>query len=273
MTSVVVWPNYEVPGHPAVWVTSDSRISRAEGEPLIEDGAKLFGLPVVCRGVGEDKFFSDIYFAHSFGYCFAGSTLMGQNAYLAIAPLLTTLISTERYIPSMDDVATFVFRFLCRTFDAFKVRVAAGALFEASLFGWCHVRRSLQIWHFHPNDSSGTWEMTRSNVSPLEAGAFLYLGSYKDRVVPLVCDAMAEDNGLQRAPRRVVQQLIADSSFPSIGGDEQLAIANEYGFQAYTLLRPVERGKPQAYLSYLGIELTDENALVGRARVGGPGMT
>lgn len=151
-----------------MWVTSDSRISRAEGEPLIEDGAKLFGLPVVCRGVGEDKFFSDIYFAHSFGYCFAGSTLMGQNAYLAIAPLLTTLISTERYIPSMDDVATFVFKFLCRTFDAFKVRVAAGALFEASLFGWCHVRRSLQIWHFHPNDSSGTWEMTRSNVRQLQ---------------------------------------------------------------------------------------------------------
>lgn len=272
MTSVVVWPNYEVTGSPAVWVTSDSRISRAEGEPLIEDGAKILGLPVVCRGIGEDKFFSDIYFAHSFGYCFAGSTLMGQNAYLAIAPLLTTLISTERYIPSMEDVATFFFRSLCRTFDAFKVRVGAAAFFEASLFGWCHVRQSLQIWHFHPTDSSGTWEMARSNVSPLEAGAFLYLGSYKDRVVPLLCDAMDADNGLQRAPRRVVQQLIADGSFPSIGGDEQLAIANAYGFQAYSLLRPVERGKPQANLSYLGIELTDENASVGRARVGGPGI-
>lgn len=272
MTSIVIWPNYEVPGRPAVWVAGDSRISRSEGGILIEDGAKLLGLPVVCRAPGEDNFFSEIYFAHSFGYCFAGSTLMGQNAYLAIAPLLTTLVSPERYVPSMEDIATFVFTFLRRTFDAFKVRAAAGAFFETALFGWCHVKKSLEIWHFRPDDSTGIWEMTVKRVADIQRGTFLYLGSYKDRVVPLLQQAMATDNALQRAPRQIVQNLIRDDSFPAIGGDEQLAIANEYGFQAYTLAKPVEPGKPQGHLTYLGIELTNENASVGRTRVGGPGM-
>lgn len=272
MTSIVVWPN-KTSGRPAIWVASDSRVSRPEGGLLIEDGAKIFGLPVVCRGVGADGFFSDIYFAHSFGYCFAGSTLMGQNAFLTLTPLLTTLISSERYVPSMHDVALFMLRFISRTFDEYKSRAAGGAFFEAALFGWCHAKKALEIWHFKPSDESGVWEMTLEQIVSSESGTFLYLGSYKEHAVSLLKQAIANDNEAQRAPRRVVQNLIRDESLPLIGGEEQLAIANEFGFQAYALVRPVEHGKPQAYMSYLGVELTNEIASVGRAQVGGPGMT
>jgi hypothetical protein len=238
----------------------------------MEDGAKIFGLPVVCRAVGPDKFFTDIYFAHSFGYCFAGSVTMGQNSYLAMAPLLTTLISEERYIPSLEDVASYAQRFLTRSFDAYKTHVAESALFEAALFGWCHVTKALEMWHFRPIDSTGVWQMTKEHVTPITRGAFLYLGSHKGRVIPKLQEAMANDNAMQRAPRRVIQELIRDESYPEIGGAEQLAIANEYGLQAYSVLQPPEPGKPQGHLSYLGIELRDDNAAVGRARVGGPGM-
>lgn len=271
MTSIVVWPNYEVPGAPAIWVAGDSLVSNPDGSTLIEDAAKLLGLPVVCRGMGPDKFFSEIYFAHSFGYCFAGSTLMGQNAYLALAPLLTSLISPQRYIPSMEDIATFVLRFLRRTFNAYKIRVAAQARFEAALFGWCHARSNLEIWHFRPEFTNGVYEMGACRHHAT-MGTFLYLGSGKESVQKLLQEAITTDNSSQRVPRRIVQALINDPCYPQIGGNEQLAIANQYGFQIFPLLKPREMGKPMGYMTYLGMELSDENAIVGEAWVGGPGM-
>ena len=173
----------------------------------------------------------------------------------------------------MEDVAVFVLKFLSRTFDQYKIRVAANAFFEAALFGWCHATGSLEAWHFRPELKGGLWEMAVQRFSSPKSGDFLYLGSYKERISPLLREAMGKANGLsERAPRRVVQALIGDESYPLIGGDEQLAIANQHGFQPYTLLRPRVAGKPQAYMSYLGIELSDENAMVGQARVGSPGM-
>ncbi|MBD2135236.1 MULTISPECIES: hypothetical protein [unclassified Sphaerospermopsis] len=60
---------------------------------------------------------------------------------------------------------------------------------------------------------------------------------------------------------------IGDDKYPSIGGDLQLGIANQYGFQPYLIC------KPEAYFSYLGYELYQDIKTVGYARVGLPAMT
>jgi len=276
VTSIVVWPNFELPNAPSMWVVGDTLVSGAAGQPLIGDAAKIFGLSVVCRAPGAQGFFSEVYFAHSFGYCFAGSTLMGQNSYLAIAPLLSNLISATRYVPSMSDVADFTMRYVGRAYDQYKVRAAAQATFEVCLFGWCHREQSLEAWHFCPDLIKGELKMTSTRYSSMRFSDFVYLGSHKDRASKLLKEAFGQSAqpGLpaQRAPRQVVQSLIDDEAYPEIGGDQQLAIANEHGFQPYTLLRPRVRGRPEAYMSYLGVELSDENSSVGEARVGGPGM-
>lgn len=259
-----------------MWVVGDTLVSGVEGQPLIGDAAKILSLPVICRAPGSEGFFSEEYFSHSFGYCFAGSTLMGQNSYLAITPLLSNLISVNRYVPSMRDVAEFTMTHLGRAYDQYKVRAAANAAFEVCLFGWCHRENSLEAWHFFPELKHGEWKMTSARHTAMAFGDFIYLGNHKDRASELLKEAFARsgqpDVSSQRAPRRVVQNLIDDDTYPAIGGDQQLAIANQHGFQAYTLLRPRVRGRPEAFMSYLGIELSEENSSVGEARVGGPGM-
>src|SRR5438552_8653485 len=137
MTAIAIWCNHEIVESPNLWIAADSRVIAARGSILIEDAAKLFGLPVVCRLPDSQGFFSNVYYAHTYGYCFAGSTLMGQNAYLAVTPLLSNLISPTSYVPSLADVANYLLSYLRLTFDGYKERVGDHAMFEVALFGHC----------------------------------------------------------------------------------------------------------------------------------------
>lgn len=275
MTSIVVWPNFELPQAPSLWVVGDTLVSSA-GKPLIGEAAKIFSLPVICRAPDLQGFFSEEYFSHSLGYCFAGSTLMGQNSYLALAPLLSNLISASRYVPSMMDIAEFTMRHLERAYNQYKVQAATRAAFEVCLCGWCYRENSLEAWHFYPELGDGEMRMTSTRYTSMAFGDFIYLGSHKDHASRLLKEAFAQPSepgaSSQRAPRRIVQNLIDDETYSEIGGDQQLAIANQHGFQAYTLLRPKAPGSPEAFMSYLGVELSVENSSVGEARVGGLGM-
>lgn len=139
MTAIAIWLNSEDLRNPAWWVAGDSRITTSGGNA--DDGVKVFSLPVICRTADSEGYFSELAYAHSFGYCFAGSTIMGQNSYLALVPLLSNLISVSGYRPSMEEVAQYVHRYLRTTFDSFKLVAGRGALFDAALFGYCHHMR------------------------------------------------------------------------------------------------------------------------------------
>ncbi|HET9359883.1 MAG TPA: hypothetical protein VFO58_09035 [Vicinamibacterales bacterium] len=276
MTAIAIWLNDEEPKHPTLWIVADSRISGASAAPLIEDGAKIFSLPVVCRAPGQDGFFSRISYTHSFGYCFAGSTLMGQNAYLALVPLLGNLAARADYVPSMADVASYVHRYLLHTFDDFKSKVGESAMFEVAIFGHCGRTNRLTAFHVEPGrDEAGTWTLKCSEREDIQVGHPLYLGADKSRMMERFAAALgsaAPGRPLSRMPRYVIQDCISDESLPSIGGDVQLGIANSFGFRALALVKPRVYGKPEAYISYLGRELTPDLAQLGEALVAGPAM-
>ena len=105
---------------------------------------------------------------------------------------------------------------------------------------------------------------------------FLYLGDKKALLSKTIADAF---NGqdipgrpVSRIPRYVIQDHIDDDTFPTIGGDIQLAIANKFGFQPFLLCKPRVQGQSAAFMSYLGRELTTDLATVGPTRVGTPGI-
>ena len=77
---------------------------------------------------------------------------------------------------------------------------------------------------------------------------------------------------LSRRPRFVVQDHISRKVFPSIGGSLQLGIANKFGFYAFPLVKPLEKGG--AVISYLGHELKYGSGLqyVGEALVASQAM-
>lgn len=276
MTAIAIWCNEENVNTPSIWVAADSRVTSPNRAILVEDAAKVIGLPILCRSPGSNGFFSNTYYEHTIGYCFAGSTLMGQNSYLGFAPMLSNLISPTLYRPSMSDIARHVLTLLRMTFDEYKLRVGQGAIFEAAIFGFCPQSNELSTYHFHPKMIDGVLQMTSTAHVRMRPHDFVYLGDDGETMRANITRAFAEKDTpgrpVSRIPRYVIQDRIDDESSESIGGDIQLGIADQFGFRPLTLCKPRVNGQPAAYMSYLGRELTDDIGYVGEAMVGIPGM-
>lgn len=273
MTAIAIWLNEERPEYPALWVAADSRVTAHSG--VLDDGAKVFGLPVICRAADKQGFFSEVTYAHSFGYSCAGSTLMGQNSYLALVPLLSNLVAGAGHVPSLQSVASYIHRYLVRTFDDFKVTAGAGAMFEAAVFGYCHRTARARAFHFLPKQEAGAWALGCVEWE-VGRGRALYLGDEKGKMESRLATAFEGESvpgrPLTRIPRYVIQDCILDESSPTIGGDIQLGFADSFGFRAYALCKPRVEGQPEALISYLGRELTPDLMQVGEAFVAGPIM-
>ena len=256
MTAIAIWCNHEVRENPGLWIAADSRVSVSGGSVLIDDGAKLFALPVVCRSPGETGFFSKIYHANTYCYCFAGDTLLGQNTYLALVPLLSNLVSSTSYIPSLADVARYMRSYLRHTFDDCKVTRAESSIFEVGLFGYCSKTDKLSIFHFIPKLEESVFKMTYEPHENMQAKDFIYLGDKKPYMSSKIAAAFAAASipgrPLSRIPRHVIQDHIDDENFPTIGGDLQLGIADKFGFRAFALCKPRVTGQSAALISYLG---------------------
>jgi hypothetical protein len=169
------------------------------------------------------------------------------------------------------------------TFDSCKGARAERSLFEVALFGHCRTTDQLSAFHFMPKNVNGVVEMACEPHENMQEKQFLYLGDQKAHMRSQIGAHLAADSShmaafaaasagrpLSRIPRYVIQDHINDESFPTIGGDLQLGIADKFGFRAFALCKP--DGKGQAIISYLGRELTPDLQYVGRALVGSQAM-
>lgn len=276
MTAIAIWRNDEVAGNPSLWVVADSKVSGSGGQQLIKDAVKVMSLPIICRGPDADGFFSDAYFVHTLGYCFAGSTLMGQNTFLGLSMLLSNLMSTTTYIPSMEDIARQILAYLKVSFRDYSSIAAEQSLFETALFGYCHRTRQLEIFVFRPKLVNSVFEVSIEAFQDLRTHDFVYLGDDKAAIRQEIAEAFAGQavpgRPIERAPRFVIQDRIASGESPTIGGDLQLAIANRFGLQPYALCKPYVVGQPAAYFSFLGREQTSDLTSVGEAQAMLKGM-
>lgn len=277
MTAIAIWANYEVPANPGLWIAADSRVRDSFSSLLIDDATKILSLTVICRSPGRAGFFSEVYHAHTYGYCFAGSTLMGQNAYLALGPLLSNLISPTCYIPSMADIARHMLSYLRLTFDAYKERVGQPAMVEVGLFGHCQRTGRLSMFHIGPGLEAGIYTMKCTAHVDMQDKDFVYLGDHKEEMSAKIAAAFMEKTmpgrPSCRIPKHIIQDHIDNPAYQSIGGDLQLGIADRFGFHPYWgVAKPSLEGQSEANFTYLGRELTSDLLFVGEARVGGSAM-
>ena len=247
MTAIAIWCNHEIAENPGLWIAADNRVSTSSG-PLIDDATKFFALPVVCRSPGANGLFTERYYDHTYGYCFAGDTLLGQNAYLSLAPLLSNLFSSARCIPSLEDMARYIHSYLSLTFDVCKLHRAERSLLEVALFGHCPRTNSLSAYHFIPTCEQDVFTMKFQSHENMQEDEFLYLGDEKSRISSQILTALKADSHpmdafnaaragrpLSRTPRYVIQDRIDDEAFPTIGGDLQLGIADKFWFRTFPL--------------------------------------
>src|SRR5687767_9807743 len=102
MTLVAVWRNEEPT--PSLWMATDSRISDSSVR-LIDEGIKLYEVPVVCTKAGSSGFFDTPFFATSIGLAGAGLSLVFQHVYGTLVPVLRSLTCRGESVPSVAAIA------------------------------------------------------------------------------------------------------------------------------------------------------------------------
>lgn len=263
MTLLAVWCAEE-----RLWMASDSRLSDGGG-PLIDEGVKIFELPVVCRAPsGQSGFYEDVYFATSFGLGCAGHSLVYHQIHANLLPLLSNLIGIQGHAPSIADIAAFTSEVGTRYVrslghrrpqDADQVRLLLG--------GWCPITRTLAAYEMRPRVVDA---LMRFTISQLDLSTPHFVGDHCDRARELHDEIAAADlpgASRNRAPLNVIRQLIEDTNIQSIGGDVQVGFTVGPTFQRVRTSRPIPGREPTAAF-WLNAICTDDLPLVGPCALG-----
>ncbi|MGD8174208.1 hypothetical protein ACQEXU_21405 [Vibrio sp. TRT 21S02] len=273
MTSIVSWFNSESGG--AVWTVGDSKVTDGGDDPsmLLDSGAKVFSIPLLCKAPGTSGAFDQLVLESKVGLAFAGSSLIGLNVHAALSTIFSNL-NVLHQIPSMDELAEYVKMIAKSYIDTLAVMKQEGALCEFLFVGYCHLTKCYKICEIRPDFSSGMFELslTMHDSETAKPEEFFILGDKKEQVMTAIEGYRSEqefDSILwQRAPKIVLQKIIEEDRYPTIGGHLQLGICINRDFTPFSSLV----GLQDAHLSYLGFNVTGDASRIGGSMVGIFGM-
>ena len=265
MTLLAVWFAEE-----RLWMASDSRLSDGGGR-LIDEGVKLFELPLACRAPSESRFFDDVYFATRFGLGCAGSSLVYHQVNATLLPLLGHLVGVRGRVPSIADIAGFIADVGTRYVRSLGARRPQDADRVAFLLaGWCPVAGRLMACEMSPRITDGV----QFTVSEVDLSVPYFVGDCCGRAREMYDEIAAADlpgAPRTRAPLNVIRQLIEDADVPSIGGDVQVGFTVGPAFQRVRTARPIPGKEPQGAF-WLNAICTDDLPRVGPCELGLMGL-
>ena len=274
MTSIVSWFHNE--GHDSIWVVGDSKITNTDSM-LIDIGAKIFSIPLICKGVGKSGFIDSTFLETKVGLAYAGSSLVGLNVQAALTTVFANL-GGAGVAPSMDSIVEFSKNIIKSYISTLAVTAELGALCEFSMFGYCHVDNELKMYHLKPDLSSGMFdiEVIRYLESEVDNDFVLLLGDKRLEITEEITNRRSKysaDHILwQRAPQAVLKEIVQTDKYETIGGHIQMGICDPFGFHPYSTLNYVKGEEPNAYLSYLGFHTSGDSGKVGNCFVNITGM-
>lgn len=263
MTLLAVWRAEE-----RLWMASDSRLSDGGG-PLIDEGVKIFELPVVCRAPSmQSGFFEDVYCATSFGLGCAGNSLIYHQIHANLLPLLGNLIDTQGRAPSVADIAAFTAEVGTRYVRSLGSRRPQDAgRVRLLLAGWCPITRTLTAYELRPRVVD---TLMRFTVAQLALSTPHFVGDCCDRARELhdeIAAANLPGASQNRAPLNVIRQLIEDTNTQTIGGDVQVGFTVGPAFRRVRTCRPIPGMEPKAAF-WLNAICTDDLPSVGPCALG-----
>jgi hypothetical protein len=273
MTTIACWFNKESSQH-SIWVCGDSKISN-QTSTLLESGAKIFSIPVLCLSTSDSGFFDKPIYYTTLGLAYAGSSLIGLNLNAALSTCLSKL-NTLGKPPSLNDIAAFACSLLHLYVSQLSFSAGSNALCEIAIIGYCPLENKLKIYHLEPQlgVSEFHYKITAHSISDSEDSFVLLLGCDKDRISAQIASQRSEQKNIAwwREPKKVIEAEVSSSENPKIGGHTQLGICDQFGFQVYSLCRPHQLEQSPAYLSYLGFDVTADIGKIGECYIGMPGM-
>jgi hypothetical protein len=265
MTSVAIWPEGA-----NVWAVADTRISASSGGIHTDSGAKILPIAISCFFPGVSGFFDKQAYRSTLGFAYAGSTLSALMTYSATSACLHSLCTPDTSARlNLRDAAYLVERL------AQHYLIEIGSLFEVAFFGFCPTEQRLMVFSIRPTIEHGRYVMRVSESDITAPGCVTLLGDKKDEVsarIAAMRGVIGSDGRSGRDPKRALEEIVAERAFQSIGGSMQIGIATIAGFSLYHAVQAVERGKPEAFRSYLGMDLDRDIGNVGDWLINLPGM-
>lgn len=237
MTSIVCWMNRD-DLFPGLWTVSDSRVS--EGNDVLTDQCPK--LSIIHANVFER---SDLARQNprrvlSFGFGFAGSTLIGANVREMIASLLGSLGEITFYgpdipefearIPTLLEIAQLIQKVATPYLLSLGEFRPKAARLEMLIYGYC--RRSVAFKVFRVLNTPTAQASLQIVETPLKDDLMLILGDRSDAVRAQIeatrRQFKAGSLNWERTPIIVMANLLRDARPGSIGRALQLCAASRH---------------------------------------------
>jgi hypothetical protein len=275
MTIVACWLNRAQAEQ--LWAVSDTLVSDEGGgatTSLLDVSSKLFQVPVICRKPDASGFYNEVYHTHSIGLAFSGSSLVGLNLVATLSSITTQLGGAQSStVPSLADIANLACRLAQKYIFSLGQSRGRVERFEGAVFGYCHVAQSYRAFRFKPMaPDNPTMVLSEENLH--EEGYVLLMGDKIEEIRSRITATRREATGIMwhRAPKTVVQGVIASREFPTIGGYLQMGIGTPSGFFLLSVCVPVFEGEPSARILFRGLDIDAEIGHVGGCSVAIPAM-
>lgn len=234
MTSIICWLNRDE-YMPGIWAVSDSRISGQYGV-MTDNCPKLS----VIHANSFDR--QDFLRRHpkrviSFGFGFAGSTLVGANVGGMLATLLGDLSEIQYYdapdlqfeakIPALADIAELARKLAEDYVKSIGVSYPTGAKSEIVIFGFC--RRSTSFKVLKISNSPHAPALLSVEDMPVSDAQVAVLGDKKAVIEELIKSKRSQfevgTSNWQRTPIIVLSNILSENHPGSIGGYLQMCAA------------------------------------------------
>jgi hypothetical protein len=272
VTIGAVWVNEERVGDPALWMATDSRISD-QGGTLIDEGIKLFELPVICRKPDAAGWFTEAFYSTSIGMVCAGGSLVYQHVHGTLVPILSNLIGGGSSVPTVEAFAALTAAVVTkyvrslgqRRRDAHRVALVIGGKTP----GYPH-----DAFILEPDLGRDELIAFRPRRLDLRDGAVHFVGEHVDEARVLIDDLRRESEpgaATDRAALSVIRRFIDDPNKPSIGGGVQIGFTVGTSFRRVASVVPRTGEAPKTMSLLNGIDL-DDLPNVGPCRIGITGM-
>ncbi len=217
----------------SITILSDSRVSLEA--PVLDSVAKL--LPLTVKIVDNNQI---ELFNNTFGFAFAGSTLVAQSIYSFIATALQTLRSDEgKDFPSLEQISQFVSNMTEKIAKEYGRKITNPSLVNTSifLFGFCHISNARKLFEIKTNITTTNFNVDVVEHDVRNIGSFYLIGDKK----AIEHMSFLQNSGQGYNLYTALHEIVNSESYPGVGGSIQLFKADKLGARAIPTLHMTKR--------------------------------
>jgi hypothetical protein len=258
MTAILSWFNREKDNLPYLMTVGDTKITGSDTILTLE-GAKVLELPIKCKDIS--KIPHEIYFNSSIGFAFAGSSLVGLNVYCYLQTIFSNLGGTreQNNLPDYKSICLKAKEIISLYTSSIQ------GVSELMLSGFCPKSKIPFICIIKPVKIHGEIEyeieMKDTFSSDVE---IMLIGDKKQEIRGLVEAELSSQTtrgvlNYWRAPVKILNEIIEDKKFETIGGNLQLATISQTNYDTYAIVVPIKGQEPKATMKFRNFDIFEES--------------